>query len=118
MTRATDLISGVQAAERELAARRASLAAFQRDCKHQFGQIRYTPHITEAYRTEGDPPGTMGIDRQMPVYVPRTETRKWARTCPLCGITQETTHTKKRSRSGSIEGTTGEEEVPDFPEPR
>jgi hypothetical protein len=52
--------------------------------------VVYKPIRTEAYRTRGDTPGTMGVDFQGPQYIPATETPRWVRICPNCGLEEET----------------------------
>lgn len=116
MNRAEELAGGNAEMLRTLRARQDELLRIQRTCKHKWGPVQYTPDIREAYRTEGDPVGTMGIDWRGPQYVDRQVTKKWSRHCPVCTLTQTTTYTKQVPRTGgSIPGTTGTEEVPVFP---
>ena len=86
----------VMAAERELQAARWFLDAVESDCNHDWSDPVYTPDVWEAYTTDGDPPGTLGIDWRGPVHVPRQETPKWTRTCRGCGKTEATTRTTER----------------------
>lgn len=78
----------------ELDRMRQALAAKQRNCQHVWDAIKYTPDIREGYQDPGDPPGTMGVDRRLPMYVPRQETPKWTRTCKLCDLSEVTTSTR------------------------
>jgi len=77
----------------ELRTAERDLDNFVRNCDHQWGETKYTPDIRKAYTTQGDPPGTMGIDWQGPCHVPREVTKKWTRTCELCGHVDTTTRT-------------------------
>jgi len=63
-------------------------------CQHDWSDPAYTPVIQEAYFNPGDPPGTMGVDRQLPCHVPRSEIPKWTQTCRICGSTRTTIRTK------------------------
>jgi hypothetical protein len=83
-------------------------------CKHTFGEIKYTPIVTEGYTSPGDPPGTMGIDWRGPCYVPGTTTKEWTRVCTTCGKVEKTRSTKTEYRSGPVAGTGGSVEVPSF----
>lgn len=69
-------------------------------CSHIWGETKYTPDITPGYHFAGDPEGTMGVDRQLPMDMPRQETPKWTRTCTICGLIETTTRTtvEKRER--------------------
>ena len=118
MKTAAQLKREIEESRRSLAQQTAQLEALQRACQHQFGPVEYVPLVTEGYRTQGDPEGTMGVDRQLPTWIPGSTTKKWQRTCPLCELTQTTTRTKKQARNGSLPGTTAEEELPVFDEPR
>ena len=82
--------------ERELGAARSRIRAMERLCSHQWSEPEYTPDIRESFTTPGDPPGTMGIDRQLPCHIPRQETPKWTRTCQSCGTSETTTRTTEK----------------------
>lgn len=79
----------------------------KRDCDHKWGPVEYTPDYQEAYTIPGDPPGTMGVDWQGPVYVPAKTTPKWSRRCLTCGCVQTT------ERKKTVGGPLSHEE-PDF----
>ena len=101
--------------ERELADVRVQIMAAVRACgSHQWGEIKYVPTIIKGRQYQGDPEGTMGVDRQLPFYSPATTIQKWERTCIKCGETQTTMEKKKIVVAGNIPGTTGEIEVPNF----
>jgi hypothetical protein len=68
----------------------------QSGCRHQWSETVYDPVVHEAYTFEGDPPGTMGVDRRLPMYVPRTEEKRWKRTCRRCDLTEYTERTDTR----------------------
>jgi len=87
----TGEIAGLQAA---LDTKRAALRRIQTTCKHRWSEPMYTPNIQEGYQIHGDPPGTMGVDRQLPMYVPRKETPRWTRCCNECYIAQVTEKTR------------------------
>ena len=76
--------------ENELMSAKVRLAAAELQCCHAWGKPAYDPIIHEAYHIAGDPPGTMGVDRQLPMDVPRQEIPRWKRTCGLCGRTETT----------------------------
>jgi hypothetical protein len=89
------------------------LSQFQTACKHDF-TVEYTPDRQEARTFTGDPPGTMGIDRQLPFSVPAKTFPKWTRTCKNCGKQQETLLLKNVVNRGTFPGTSITEQVPDF----
>lgn len=92
-TLALQLMTRIAALEAKLKTERRTLELLQRECIHQWGPVKYAPKIREAYRTQGDPPGTMGIDWQPPVDVPREETPVWTRQCTRCLKTETTSQT-------------------------
>lgn len=97
-----------------LKSKESQLEHIQRSCQHQWGSVVYAPIHHEAYTVPGDEPGTMGVDFRGPCYVPSETIRQWKRTCSKCNLTQTTQYTKKQTVSGSIAGTTAEQEVPEF----
>ena len=111
---ARQLAEEIRSASSTLESRKSERAELQRSCQHQFSKVVYDPIVREGYRDPGDPEGTMGIDRRLPFYVERSETRRWRRTCPKCELTQTTQRTKTQQRSGSVAGTFATEDVPDF----
>ena len=105
----------ILATEERLATLKGQLDRKQRSCQqHQWGKIKYEPIIREAYTIPGDPPGTMGVDWQGPCHVPAQTTHQWSRTCALCVKKETTQHTRKERTAGTIPGTSGEVDVPDF----
>ncbi len=67
-----------------------TLARIQADCRHSWCQTVYDPIVQASYTDPGDAPGTMGIDRRGPTYVPRTEKPRWRRICFECDLTEYT----------------------------
>lgn len=68
----------------------------ERDCSHIWGDTKYTPEHHKGYRIEGDPPGTMGVDRRLPMNVPAETAPKWTRICTVCDKTEVTTQTSDK----------------------
>lgn len=85
--RVTKLKGELTEAEREL-------TDMVRNCQHQYGPAVYDPVYTPAYTIPGDPPGTMGVDRQLPCHVPAKTEKKWKRECELCGEVEYTTKSR------------------------
>src|SRR5208282_283628 len=81
---------------------------------HRWGPVQYTPIEHKGYQTQGDPPGTMGVDWQGPMWVDASTTKQWTRVCARCGKTETTRSTRKERIAGSIPGTSAEGDVPDF----
>ena len=82
-----------------LAESTAKLKQLQFECarrpnSHSWTEPRYTPIIHEGYQFQGDPEGTMGVDRQLPCWIPREEIPMWKRQCTNCGLEEETRHTR------------------------
>lgn len=100
--------------EQELKRKKEALEKICSNCCHQWEEPVYDPVIRPGYMAEGDPPGTMGVDRRLPCYVERSETPYWNRTCFNCGSLQRTSILTKVRMPGRIEGTTYDMEVPDF----
>ena len=82
-------------------------------CDHEWS-VEYDPIIRRGYHFPGDPPNTMGVDRQLPYDVPETRTPRWIRTCKRCGVCQETSKTETLRKPGEIIGTVLMTELPDF----
>lgn len=87
-----ELIKEIEAAKAHLEALEKILRLHQSLCNHLFGEMEYVPIIRKGFHSSGDPEGTMGVDRQLPVDIPTTETPQWQRTCTLCLLTQKTLH--------------------------
>jgi hypothetical protein len=114
---ANQLRRDIAQAETQLNGLKERLAALVRACQqqgHRWFQITYEPIEHKGYHFAGDPPGTMGIDRQLPYDVPSSTTKQWSRTCERCGHKETTQRTRQEYASGKIPGTGGTVEVPDF----
>ncbi len=74
----------------EIAEKQKRLDAIRSACNHNWGDIVYDPEVRPAGHFKGDPPGTMGIDRQLPFDYPEQRKDRWKRTCVKCGLTQTT----------------------------
>ena len=84
------------------------LAAQVKDsCHHNWEEIKYDPQRTPGYHFNGDPVGTMGVDRQLPFDVPPSTIDMWTRTCKTYGFVQSTSSKK-------MVGAPLQKEVPDF----
>lgn len=66
------------------------LEAFERNCRHEWGEIEYCPEHIPAYTIPGDPPGTMGVDWRGPCHVPSETIDRWRRVCRICGRVETT----------------------------
>jgi hypothetical protein len=75
------------------------LRSLENNCRHDFGKTVYVPEYYPGYMSPGDPPGTMGVDRQLPMYISAKTIKKWERKCKICGKTETT----KRIKEISIE---------------
>ena len=107
----------VATAESQLQSLKDRLERKVRECKmsgHNWGPVKYEPIETKGYQTQGDPPGTMGVDWQGPMWIEPTCTKQWSRTCNICGHKETTQSTRKERMPGTIPGTSGEVDVPYF----
>jgi hypothetical protein len=98
----------IKEAREQLEAAQEHAAQVVRACRHDWRPPVYSPRETPGYNFAGDPPGTMGVDRQLPCYIPPTSTPAWTRTCWHCGYRQET----QRKKTITVLGL--RQEVPDF----
>lgn len=73
---------------------KSQLFLIQNCCRHQWGKTEMKQHTTPGYQTEGDAPGTMGVDWRGPQYVPPDTKTWWVRTCTECGLEQKTERSK------------------------
>lgn len=85
-------------AQRALEGATREIRRIQAECRHQWSEPIYDPIVHEGYADPGDPPGTMGVDRRLPLIVPRSERKRWRRYCPLCDLTQYTDRTDAQVR--------------------
>lgn len=88
------LAANVADMEAELKRAHAALAQKRLDCKHRWSEPKYDPIVHEAFHFAGDPPGTMGVDRQLPMDVPRREEPRWTRKCYTCLKVETTERTR------------------------
>jgi hypothetical protein len=82
-------------AAREHENAKAAVERMERDCEHNhnpslFTPAKYDPIIHPAGYSAGDPPGTMGIDRQLPCSWPGRREDRWTRECTRCGKVEHT----------------------------
>ena len=89
-----DAEKAVREANARLADLRRDLAFEEERCSHSWGEAEYVPEHIEGYYSPGDPEGTMGVDRQLPMSVPSRTIPKWKRTCNVCGKVEITDRTK------------------------
>ncbi len=82
--------------EGEYKSAKARVESLERNCDHQWSKTVYDPIVQEGYHFEGDPEGTMGIDRRMPSYIPRQEKARWKRVCAKCGKVDYTERTQEQ----------------------
>lgn len=109
---------GIEEEIRELEDRKRRLER-ERDsidlsCHHEWGDVEYTPTEHGGYMCPGDPPGTMGVDRQLPFYVEKSTKRQWTRVCKKCGKVETTTHVKTKKEFNYSTGTYSDKEYPIF----
>ncbi|MEI6731092.1 MAG: hypothetical protein WCK90_00275 [archaeon] len=83
---------------------KSELERLEKTCRHKYGSVVYDPVHTDAYTIPGDAPGTMGVDRRGPCYVPSKTEKRWKRECTLCGLVEYTTRVREKV-----------EELPDWP---
>lgn len=62
-------------------------------CQHEWSPTETAFIYEKGYTIPGDPPGTMGVDWRGPCYVEPKTTKRWKRTCQICGEIQYTEHT-------------------------
>jgi hypothetical protein len=73
------------------------LSALERACQHRWAKAIRDDKVTPGYQLEGDPPGTMGIDRQLPCYVPEQREERWRRECQDCGKVEYTSNFNEKT---------------------
>jgi len=94
MNEAERLRETIKRSTKELEQAEMQLALLERSCQHQWGETEYVPEHQAAYTIQGDPPGTMGVDRRLPCSVPAKTVKKWRRACSLCGKVEVTNKVK------------------------
>lgn len=70
------------------------LDSIERNCRHIWSELKYTPEYRPGYRIQGDPPGTMGVDWRGPLDVPAETIKRWTRQCQRCGKVEQTERTR------------------------
>jgi len=83
----------LERAEMELRNAQNAVSSMEARCPHEWGDAVYDPVHHKGYRVEGDPPGTMGVDRMLPFHVPPRTDRRWRRECRVCGKVEYTART-------------------------
>ncbi len=68
----------------------------EKSCSHDWEDLEPDRIRRESYMIPGDEPGTMGVDRQGPVYVPATTETFYRRRCARCGKEERTNRTTER----------------------
>lgn len=71
-----------------------ALRNLEATCHHNWGPTTDDRIYHKAYHIPGDPPGTMGVDRELPMDVPARTENRWKRVCEHCGLTEHTQKTK------------------------
>jgi hypothetical protein len=85
----------VKESKEKLRSANDALGALGRQCRHDWGETETAFIHHKGYQFQGDPPGTMGVDRQLPFYVQPKTDKRWKRVCKKCGETDYTTSIKK-----------------------
>jgi hypothetical protein len=80
-------------AEEHLNDKMRSLFSAEATCNHVWREPVYAPEHQPGYHLIGDPEGTMGVDRQLPMNVLRRTIPKWTRTCLMCDKKETTDKT-------------------------
>jgi hypothetical protein len=80
---------------RKLKKAQNALADIDRYCQHEWGETENADIYHRGYRTQGDPVGTMGIDRQLPMSVPSSTEKRWKRVCKKCAKIDYTKNVNK-----------------------
>jgi hypothetical protein len=70
--------------KKELADAETQLEKIELHCRHQWKESTSQNRV-EGYNYPGDPPGTMGVDRQLPCYVPGYYENVTTKKCTICG---------------------------------
>ncbi|MDP3027820.1 MAG: hypothetical protein Q8N63_09025 [Nanoarchaeota archaeon] len=92
--RARNLREQVRRLGGEFKSAQQKLADYEKRCLHKHEETVYDPIIHLAFHFSGDPPGTMGVDRQLPMDFPETREDRWRRECKKCGLVEYTNRTE------------------------
>jgi hypothetical protein len=65
--------------------KRKELRAAEKACCHVWGPVVDDSIRTPSYTIPADEYGVGGIDHRGPTYVPASVTKRWKRTCTVCG---------------------------------
>lgn len=90
----TELRKKIVKAESDLKSLKFGLEKLERECRHSWGETISDDIVRPAGHCEGDPLGTMGVDRRLPFDYPEQRTPRWKRTCQNCGKVEYTRHSK------------------------
>ena len=96
MSIANNLREEITELERRLKAKQEALVYAERNCTHLWGAAIPDDIVYPGFMDQGDPEGTMGIDRRLPLYVPERVTKRWRRVCSHCGKVEHTTAISKQ----------------------
>lgn len=88
------LRNNVERLRQQLADAERQLEEAVKNCPHQWTQPIYAPIITEGYTI---PPDGAGSDWRPACHVPRSEVKRWQRTCTICGEVQHTQNVKQET---------------------
>jgi hypothetical protein len=88
----------VEKREREFTAAKKRLDDIVNSCQHKFGETIPDHIVYPGYYSPGDPPGTMGVDRQLPCYVSESVKKRWKRICDICGKIEYTQSVRKETQ--------------------
>lgn len=78
------LESEIHSSQTALDQQKERLNRIREACQHVFGPTVADHIYHKGYHLPEDPPGTMGVDRQLPMDVPARTERQWKRVCELC----------------------------------
>lgn len=81
--------------ENHLAREKAKLEALEESCGHDWDREEYAPIHKAGYQLKGDPPGTMGVDRELPIYVQPETIDRWRRVCRKCDRVEYTVQSQE-----------------------
>ena len=88
-----------EAAKLAVERKRKELQAAEKACSHVWGPVVDDSIRTPSYTIPADEYGVGGIDHRGPTYVPASVTKRWKRTCTVCGKTEHTEQVSERTVS-------------------